>query len=297
MFTRVLRYIGVISLVLSLSSGHSFGNSSQDSSENSHLEQTLPEFCKSMLRRFPGGRDEKRLLQACEKALVLPECKSVKQAPVFHIQRDSSRVDARRILVFGLVHGDEPWSGSLARSWLERAMGGVNRNQWRIVPVINPDGYEKSTRTNANGVDINRNFPTQNWEKEASAYWIRSRKNARRFPGKAGASEPETQCMLRQIEDFRPDLVVAIHAPYRIMDLDGPKELGFSPTPLPWRRLGNFPGSLGRFLWRERSIPVLTVELGTSIPIKDEAQYSRLQDQVGQMAQRIKRRETTQALR
>lgn len=36
-------------------------------------------------------------------------------------------------------------------------------------PVIlgaNPDGLQRGTRGNANGVDLNRNFPTSNWKQD-----------------------------------------------------------------------------------------------------------------------------------
>lgn len=48
---------------------------------------------------------------------------------------------------------------------------------------------------------------------------------------------------------------------------------------LPWRALGNFPGSLGRYMWRDYQIPVLTVELGTSM-----VDSGQLQDVVGTFA-------------
>jgi hypothetical protein len=48
---------------------------------------------------------------------------------------------------------------------------------------------------------------------------------------------------------------------------------------LPWRALGNFPGSLGRFMWKDRQVPVLTIELGT-----ERVDAAKLQDIVGSFA-------------
>ena len=33
-----------------------------------------------------------------------------------------------------------------------------------IIPVVNETGKAQNTRVNKNGVDLNRNFPTSNWE-------------------------------------------------------------------------------------------------------------------------------------
>ena len=42
-----------------------------------------------------------------------------------------------------------------------------------IAPLVNPDGFlsAKQTRTNANGIDINRNFPTKDWKAKAIRQW------------------------------------------------------------------------------------------------------------------------------
>jgi murein peptide amidase A len=85
--------------------------------------------------------------------------------------------------------------------------------------------------------------------------------------------------VIAQIKDFKPEFIVSNHTPYRVLDFDGPK----MPFPrygdLPWRALGNFPGSLGRYMWRDYQIPVLTVELGEKM-IDGDA----LQDLIGTFA-------------
>lgn len=47
---------------------------------------------------------------------------------------------------------------------------------------------------------------------------------------------------------------------------------------LPWKRLGTFPGSLGRYLWDERGIPVLTIELKPEPIDKNLNGFLKLQD-------------------
>ena len=141
----------------------------------------------------------------------------------------------------------------------------------------------KKTRTNGNNVDLNRNFPTGDWEALAQQYWkSKTDSNPRRYPGDTAGSEPETKCALKHIEDFKPDFTVSIHTPLKVLDFDGP-HVHFPKYPeLPWKRLGHFPGSLGRYLWFERSRPLLTLEWTDTLPKKSEP-LERLHDVIGQL--------------
>lgn len=217
----------------------------------------------------------------CDRVQRLPACVSREGRPIFHVQKDSNDKRGKRILALGLIHGDEPLAGEMTLAWAERlAKLEKHRSTWRIVPMLNPDGLIRKTRPNANGVDLNRNFPTRDWKEEAMVYWEKSqKKNDRRFPGEAPASEPETKCVIAQIKDFKPEFIVSNHTPYRVLDFDGPKMAFPKYADLPWRALGNFPGSLGRYMWRDYQIPVLTVELGQKM-IDLEA----LQDLIGTFA-------------
>ena len=80
--------------------------------------------------------------------------------------------------------------GSCAGCGRRRCRAGVDL--W-LVPTMNPDGAAAGRRTNAHGVDLNRNFPR---------HWVAGRTPARRtWSGPAPASEPETravQALLRR---------------------------------------------------------------------------------------------------
>jgi hypothetical protein len=186
----------------------------------------------------------------------------------------------KKILIFSQIHGDEPQAGELAEAWIRRLEKIEPSNSWRIIPLLNPDGLIKKSRYNINGVDLNRNFPTTDWETSAKIRWEKNEKsNLRRFPGKTGGSEPEVQCAIAHIEKFKPDLIVSIHTPYGMFDFDGPlnKKLNTQHL-LPWKRLGTFPGSLGRYMWDERKIPVLTIELKESSLIRNQKGFVEFQD-------------------
>lgn len=191
----------------------------------------------------------------------------------------------RRILVIGGIHGDEPPSKELALLWKNR-LDKIKSpsNYWAILPELNPDGFNLKTRSNANGVDLNRNFPTKDWGDFALRDWkMKLKSNPRRFPGKSAGSEAEVLCLVKFIEEFRPELVVSIHIPYGQFDFDGPSKTKLRSQLLPWKRLGTFPGSLGRYLWDERKIPTLTIELRENSLEKFKSQFMSLQDEISDL--------------
>lgn len=188
----------------------------------------------------------------------------------------SKNKKVKKILILGGVHGDEISSVSMVFRWmdfLERTKPDsfLRENQYLFFPLVNPDGFFKSprTRTNANGVDLNRNFSTSGWSEKAQPYWKKQSKgNARRFPGENASSEIETRLIEKKIAEFKPELIVSVHAPYHLVDHDGPIVFPNVKAPLPVRALGAFPGSLGTYAGRERNIPVVTPELpsATQLP-------------------------------
>lgn len=183
--------------------------------------------------------------------------------------RDFTPVEGRitlgKVLVLGGIHGDEFSSVSVLFKWLkilDQHHSGLF--QWRFVPVANPDGLlrRNSQRQNENGVDLNRNFPTSDWNESAQRYWIdETYRNPRRYPGPHAASEVETQWIIDQIQQFEPDVIIAMHAPYHLVDYDGPPEAPENLGSLYLRKLGVYPGSLGNYVGVDMGKRIVTVEL------------------------------------
>ncbi len=248
----------------------------------------LAAVCKAQLTQIPNSDSFKKIDELCAQAMQLTSCSSVKAEPIFHFDFTADKKEKKptNILVFGIVHGDEEESATVALAWLSRLKEISPRNNWRIVPVLNPDGWKLKTRTNANGVDVNRNFPSKDWEELALKYWkTKADANPRRFPGTQSASEPETRCAVDQIAEFKPNFVISIHTPLGLLDFDGPRVAPPKFQPLPWVRLGNYPGSLGRYMWVDRNVPVLTVELkGKQVATRSLDQFDKLQDITGTVA-------------
>jgi hypothetical protein len=247
-------------------------------------EKSLADLCFESLKALPGKSKDDALKTACSTVAQLPECVSEEGVKIYHYNHAarSEEKEPKKILVFSLIHGDEFPSGSVARSWMERLTVIDPRNNWRVVPILNPDGLKKKTRMNVHGIDLNRNFPTSDWEKEAIKYWeTKTKKDPRRFPGNKAGSEKETLCAIAHIDDFKPDLILSIHTPYGVLDFDGPKISPPLYRLIPWKSLGNYPGSLGRYMWVDRSKPILTIELKDKGMVEKLEQFDRLQDITG----------------
>lgn len=211
------------------------------------------------------------------------EGRSVRGVPLW--SRDfepSMRPALLRILVLGGIHGDEGASVSLVFDWMARVrQSHGDRVHWRMVPLVNPDGLLRrpATRVNARGVDLNRNFPTADWNTNAQRYWVeRTRRDPRRFPGKLPKSEPETLWVLKQIEQFKPDLIVSVHAPYGVLDFDGPPPAPSRLGSLFLDQVGIYPGSLGNYGGVDRGVPVVTIELKHALKLPGNEMASMWSD-------------------
>lgn len=215
--------------------------------------------CREWAKRLPNINT-----QQCRAAELRPSIgRSLQKVPIY--TRDVMAPDAKlRVLVIGGIHGDELSSSSLALHWIQMALEIPSNAHWRFIPLLNPDGMlrPKPQRMNGNGVDLNRNFPTPNWDRDAKYYWEqRTRKDPRRWPGPTPLSEPETRYLHEEMERFAPNLIVSIHAPYGVLDFDGPG----TPPPKLGRlyldQVGIFPGSLGNYSGVHKGRPVVTIEL------------------------------------
>lgn len=170
----------------------------------------------------------------------------------------------RRVLVLGGIHGDERSSSSLVFHWIGHAEATAASAHWRFIPGLNPDGLlaHPPRRTNANGVDLNRNFPTPDWQRDAVSYWAtKTKKDPRRYPGAAPLSEPESKFLYEQIQSFKPDIIVSVHAPFGVLDFDGPSVPPQKLGRLYLDQVGIYPGSLGNYGGVTLGVPVITVEL------------------------------------
>jgi murein peptide amidase A len=77
--------------------------------------------------------------------------------PFFCVRRTVHR-RSPTILVTAGIHGEEPGSVEGALRWLESGPWRKWRVNWTVLPCINPYGWERNQRRNAQRRDINRQF-------------------------------------------------------------------------------------------------------------------------------------------
>ena len=219
----------------------------------------------------------------CEQAQLMDmQARSVLGRPIWG--RDIVAEDARlRVLVVGGIHGDEMSSTSLVFHWIGLAQTPLGDTpdpiHWRFIPALNPDGLfsRPVKRVNAHGVDLNRNFPTPNWVRDARIYWEkRTRRDPRRWPGSKPLSEPESRFLLAQMDNFKPNLIVSVHAPFGLLDFDGPSVPPSKLGRLYLDQVGIYPGSLGNYGGIHKRVPVVTIELPSASRTPTEAEIRQI---------------------
>jgi protein MpaA len=138
------------------------------------------------------------------------------------------------VLVVGCIHGNEPAGIAIAHA-LTRARPPSGVALW-IVPDLNPDGVAAGTRQNADGVDLNRNFPTR-WQPQSGAF----------ASGPRPLSEPEARIAYRLILRVRPAVSIWFHQHENLVDDSSgnrPLEQRFAESvELPVRPLARYGGS------------------------------------------------------
>ncbi len=186
----------------------------------------------------------------------IKQIKTVGNRDVELLKADSNSGD-KTVLIIGVFHGDEPQGEYLIRKFMSQRKEPC-KNQIYIIPCLNPDGKALGTRQNANGIDLNRNFPTKNRKIIEDEHY---------FGGTEGGSEIETQFIIDALKEYKPDFILTIHAPYRVVNFDGNAEKyakdisEITGYPLEEDIGYETPGSFGTYAGKERNIPTITLEL------------------------------------
>jgi protein MpaA len=149
-----------------------------------------------------------------------------------------------KVLVVGVIHGNEQ-AGRAVVTRLRRTRPPRGTALW-LVDTANPDGMAVGSRGNANGVDLNRNFPYR-WQPQDGVY----------ESGSGPASEAETQVMQRFIEREKPRVTLWYHQALHIVvkSTGDPviERLYSARSRLPRRSLPRYHGTA--VSWQNHSFP------------------------------------------
>jgi murein peptide amidase A len=163
------------------------------------------------------------------------------------------------VLILGGVHGNEVEGTTAAFGLLEKFNTKYDyKIKITLIPTFNIDGVIKQTRLNGNGVDLNRNLPTKDWNPKAF--------DPKYPPGPAPMSESESKALVKFLDNVKPKFILTLHSWHPLLNVNGDcvseakvlsqitgyeikEEIGY-PTP----------GCLGTY-GIERNMPTLTYEI------------------------------------
>ncbi len=166
------------------------------------------------------------------------------------------------VLVIGVIHGDEQ-AGVAILDRLATAPVPAGVDLW-LVESMNPDGQAVPQRGNADGVDLNRNFP-DGWGPIGTP-------GDGQYAGTGPASEPETQAIVNLVRVIRPELTLFYHQDLnRLSPSNGfegeLKERYSALTGLPIERItgGTYTGVAATWIRKQTDNPSFIVELGPAL--------------------------------
>lgn len=206
----------------------------------------------------PGPSIKNTIRQKVEhRTLWESHYQSTQRRPIQTVQIGIGR---SRVMVLAGLNGQDASSISVIEQFAQTMSNQAtlqNACTALFVRNPNPDGVALGSPYNGRGIDLRRNFPSDNWRTTAD--------------GKAGpnaASEIETRVLIRMIDDFKPDRIIVIQntnakgsidyaGPARQLARKVAVQNGYQVS----NRQAAISGSLEQFAGNDRKLPVIVVSI------------------------------------
>lgn len=191
------------------------------------------------------------------------------------------------LLLFASIHGSEMGTADLLNQLvLEIALDPSLVSKTKkliIIPVANPDGYEeRPDKLNANGVNLNLNFGTSDWQK----YGLEGD-----YAGAEPFSEIESRVMKEIVEKYKPEAMISFHSHGNLIS---PEKGNASAELAKWYAdktgyvvydLWDYPGTATKWFVETTGKPSITVEISKDFQsdwgINREALFSLISSDKG----------------
>ncbi|MEK7183206.1 MAG: M14 family metallopeptidase [Patescibacteria group bacterium] len=113
------------------------------------------------------------------------------------------------LLFFGGIHGNERGTVELMQLFVDELKADPKLipadKTLVVIPTLNPDGFlDREDKLNANEVNLNRNFATDDWIKQEG--------EEETFAGVAPFSEQESRVLREVVNDCDPSIMIAYHS-------------------------------------------------------------------------------------
>jgi len=153
-------------------------------------------------RYFPSAQIEQWLSTRSVKSEVIGRSELGK--PIYAVQLGKGPV---KILIWSQMHGNESTTTRALLLWLDRYLKTKHFQKTLsllIIPQLNPDGADRYTRQNANGIDLNRDAQNQ--------------------------TQSEIKALMQLVENFQPQYNLNLHdqrTRYTVGDTDKEAVISF----------------------------------------------------------------------
>jgi hypothetical protein len=195
------------------------------------------------------------------------------------------------LIVGGIDGGTESNTSTLVDQLLDRLLDEPDLLHagfvLQLLPAANPDGLALGTRMLVDGVDANRNWPTDDWSPDT---YVAGPTLIRGGGGPYPFSEPETRALAAFVERTRPGLILSYHSAAALV-MAGPaaRALGLDLlyagiAGYAWGDWAAYPVTGDFAQWTEsQGIPTVEVELPDHTTTDFEANFRGFQALITQM--------------